>query len=61
LLTGSDDPHAPPEDLERLYARCDDPREWAVIPGADHADVCAKGGPVYRDCVLNFLGRRLAA
>src|SRR5262249_10757346 len=61
LLTGSDDPHAPPEDLERLYARCYEPRERPVIPGPDQADICAKGGQMYRNCVLNFLDRRLAA
>jgi alpha-beta hydrolase superfamily lysophospholipase len=61
LVTGSEDPHAPPHDAERLYARCREPRELAIIPGAEHGDVCAKGGPVYERCILGFLERRLAA
>ena len=61
LLTGSDDRHAPPEDLDRLSARSRGPCEVRVIPGAGHADVCEVGGPLYRDAVLGFLDRHLSA
>ena len=61
LVTGSEDPHAPPRDAERLYAHCHEPRELAIIPGAEHGNVCAKGGLVYERCILSFLERRLAA
>ena len=61
LLTGSDDPHAPPHDVKRLYAHCHEPRELAIIPGAEHGNVCVRGGSSYQECILSFLGRRLAA
>jgi uncharacterized protein len=59
LVTGSDDPHAPPADVRRLYERCAEPREIAIISGAAHTDVCAKGGERYRELVLSFLRRNL--
>jgi alpha-beta hydrolase superfamily lysophospholipase len=59
LLTGRDDAHAPAHDAERLYARCRGPRELALIPGAEHANLFEAGGPLYRDTVLGFLGRHL--
>ncbi len=59
LLTGSDDPNAPPQDTRRLYDRCRGPRELAVIPGADHDNLLEKGGLLYRDLLLDFLARRL--
>jgi pimeloyl-ACP methyl ester carboxylesterase len=60
LITGSEDPHAPPDDVERLHEACAGPREFAVIPGAGHADVCETGAASYHQLVLNFLQRRLA-
>ena len=61
LMTGSQDPYAPPEDMQRLYERCGEPREKWVVPGAAHMDVCERGGEFYRETVLSFLQRRLAA
>jgi alpha-beta hydrolase superfamily lysophospholipase len=60
VLTGSQDPNAPPQDAERLYARCRGPRELYLVPGAGHRDVCEAGGEQYRRRVLDFLGRHLA-
>ena len=60
LLTGAEDPHAPPHDAARLFARCCGPREIALIPGADHANLVQAGGRLYRNLLLGFLDRRLA-
>jgi alpha-beta hydrolase superfamily lysophospholipase len=60
LLTGAEDPHAPPHDAERLFARCRGPRELALIPGADHGNLVVAGGRLYRDLLLGFLERHLA-
>jgi alpha-beta hydrolase superfamily lysophospholipase len=59
LVTGSEDPHAPPADAERLYARCRGERELYVVAGAGHRDVCESGGADYRHTVLTFLARHL--
>jgi alpha-beta hydrolase superfamily lysophospholipase len=59
LLTGADDPHAPPHDAERLYERCRGPRELALVPGADHFNLVEAGGALYRNLILGFLDRRL--
>jgi alpha-beta hydrolase superfamily lysophospholipase len=66
LLAGSEDPHAPPEDVERLFETCNDPREFHVIAGAGHLNLDVRGGDHYRDIVLRFFARhrrglRLAA
>jgi alpha-beta hydrolase superfamily lysophospholipase len=60
LLTGTEDPHAPPEDVRRLYERCRGPRELCLVSGAGHEDVHQRGGRYYEDCVLTFLDRWLA-
>lgn len=59
LLTGSDDPHAPPEDVSRLHSLCSEPRELRIIPGAGHDDIMEKAGDHYRGLVLDFLSRTL--
>ena len=59
LLTGSDDPHATPEEVGRLFDCCADPREFHLIAGAGHIDVDTVGGERYRDLVLGFLDRHL--
>ena len=61
LLTGTDDPHAPPRDAERLCERFPGERELYLVEGAGHHDVCAAGGPAYEGRLLDFLARRLAA
>lgn len=61
LMTGSDDPHATPYDVGRLFDRCSDPREFHLIPGAGHSDLDAAGGGRYTDLVLGFLDRHLGA
>ena len=60
LLTGSDDPHAPPAEARQLYERCRGPREIWVVPGASHRDIVEAGGSPYRRHILDFLARRLA-
>jgi alpha-beta hydrolase superfamily lysophospholipase len=61
LLTGAADRHAPPEDVRALYARCRGPRELCIVPEAGHNDMVETGGTFYRERVLDFLDRRLAA
>jgi alpha-beta hydrolase superfamily lysophospholipase len=60
LLTGADDPHAPPHDAERLFERCRGPRELALIPGAEHNNLAEAGGRLYRDLVIGFLDHRFS-
>jgi pimeloyl-ACP methyl ester carboxylesterase len=59
LLTGDRDTNAPPADAYRLLARCNGPAEVFTIPNADHLDLFETGGELYRQCVLEFLDRRL--
>jgi alpha-beta hydrolase superfamily lysophospholipase len=59
LLTGSEDPHAPPEDIQELFDRCQEPREIRLVAGAGHEDVCEHGGAYYQELILDFLERRL--
>lgn len=59
LLTGSDDPHAPPEDATRLHSLCGEPRELHIIPGAGHDDIMVKAADHYRGLILDFLRRTL--
>jgi alpha-beta hydrolase superfamily lysophospholipase len=59
LLTGEQDPHATPEEVEAIYQNCREPREFRVIPQATHTDVCEKGGVAYQETILDFLQRRL--
>lgn len=61
FLTGTEDVHAPPADAERLVERCRGPRELCLVPHAGHTDMCQAGGDLYRDRVLGFLDRCLAA
>jgi uncharacterized protein len=60
LMTGSDDPHAPPADMDKLAQRCREKSETLVIPGAAHSDIYDQGGEAYRTKVLDFLGRKCA-
>ena len=59
LLTGSDDPHAPPHEVQALADRLPESGGFHAIPGAGHQDVCEKGGAAYRDLLLTFLERHL--
>jgi alpha-beta hydrolase superfamily lysophospholipase len=61
LLTGSLDPHAPPDDTRHLFERCRGPRELCFVPNAGHRDLFESGGQLYQSRVLDFLKRRLAA
>ncbi len=59
LLTGTEDPHAPPRDAERLFAHCREPRELVLVSGAGHTNLFESGGEPYREAVLGFLARHL--
>jgi alpha-beta hydrolase superfamily lysophospholipase len=61
ILTGTEDPHAPPEQALGLFERCQEPRELLLVPNAGHRDVLETGGELYRERILDFLQRRLAA
>src|SRR5437764_768851 len=59
LLTGAEDRHATAFDAQRLFERCRGPREFWLVPGADHSDVCETGGAPYQERILGFLERWL--
>jgi alpha-beta hydrolase superfamily lysophospholipase len=59
LITGRDDPHAPPHEVQMLAAQLLDTCHFHVVPGAGHDNVCKLGGLVYRDLLLTFLERHL--
>ena len=59
LLTGSDDPHAPPEEVETLHQQGGPGCEFQLIPSATHENLFECGGELYQDLVLNFLNRSL--
>jgi fermentation-respiration switch protein FrsA (DUF1100 family) len=61
ILTGTDDAYAPPEDAQRLYQSSRGPCELWLVSRAGHLDVCEAGGTAYREHILDFLQRRLAA
>jgi uncharacterized protein len=60
LLTGSEDPHASPHEVEALARQLPETGQFHAIAGAAHHDVCEKGGLVYRDLLLTFLERHLS-
>jgi pimeloyl-ACP methyl ester carboxylesterase len=59
LVSGTDDTHAPPADMQRLYEHCRGPRELWLVSGAGHLNVCEHGGRLYQQRLLEFLGRWL--
>lgn len=59
LLTGSDDPHAPPHEVQALAQQIPETGQFHCIHGADHFDVCDRGGDAYRDLLLEFLSKHL--
>jgi len=59
LLTGSDDPHAPPEDVQSLADQVAGSARFHVIPGAAHENVCTQGGLAYQALLLAFLNDHL--
>ncbi len=59
FVTGSDDPHAPPQEVRSLALQLPNTSRFHVIPGAGHDNVCAQGGPDYRDLLLSFLDENL--
>jgi alpha-beta hydrolase superfamily lysophospholipase len=61
LLTGNDDPHAPPHEGEALASRLGEICRFHAIPGADHYTVLEQGGAAYRNLLLAFLQRHLFA
>ncbi|MBI2807016.1 MAG: alpha/beta hydrolase [Planctomycetes bacterium] len=60
LLTGSDDPHAPPHEVRTLAEQMPESARFHIIAGADHENVVAQGGDGYRQLLLAFLDRHLA-
>lgn len=57
-LTGSEDRHAPPEEMHAIAAAAY-AGQFRLIEGAGHSDVCEHGGDIYREQVLSFLERNL--
>jgi pimeloyl-ACP methyl ester carboxylesterase len=61
MLTGTEDPHAPPDESRQVFERLTGPREFWLVPGAAHRDVLEVAGPAYRERVVGFLDRYLVA
>lgn len=61
LLTGTQDPHAPPSDLEVLLKCCRGPAELWLVEGAGHGDVFETAGAAYAERIPGFLNGRLPA
>jgi alpha-beta hydrolase superfamily lysophospholipase len=61
LLTGTEDDHADPASVQRLYGRCGEPRELWLVEGAHHADVLEVAGQEYGKRVFDFLHRMVRA
>lgn len=61
FLTGTDDPHATPDECRMLYEHARGPRDIWYVPHAGHKDVFEIGGATYRERVLDFLDTHLAA
>ena len=61
LLTGSEDPHAPPHEMQLLADRVPGCGRLHIIPGAGHENICEGGGKAYQALVLSFLDRQLFA
>ncbi|MBM3994779.1 MAG: alpha/beta hydrolase [Planctomycetes bacterium] len=61
LLTGSNDPHAPPHEVRAIADRIPHCSEFHVIDGAGHHGLCEHGGDPYRDLILGFLAKHLFA
>src|SRR5262249_15420882 len=57
IVTGSEDVHAPPADAQRLYGRCQGPRELWLVANAGHKNVFETAGPEYAKRILGFLER----
>lgn len=60
LLTGTEDPHATPDEVRQLYECCREPRELWLVQNAKHKDVFEVGGSAYQERVLDFLARRMS-
>ncbi len=58
LITGGDDPHAPPNEVQALAEKLPG-AAFQTVPGTGHGDVCDLGGAFYRDLILGFLGEQL--
>ena len=59
FVTGSEDPHAPPRDVQCLAEQIRASARFHVVPGAGHDDVCTQGGQAYQDLILGFLEESL--
>ncbi len=59
LVTGSEDCHSPPADVEAIASVVADSAQFAVIPGAGHVDLFEKGGASYQELLLSFLDQQL--
>lgn len=61
LLTGSEDPHAPPHEVALLAEQIRSSGRFHVIDGAGHENVCLHGGTSYQDLLLSFFEENLKA
>ena len=61
LIHGEEDPYVSVEDVRRLYEEAGEPKELWIAPGAGHRRVDQVHPDDYRDRVVSFFDRYLAA
>jgi alpha-beta hydrolase superfamily lysophospholipase len=61
VLTGTEDPHATPDNARKIFEQCRGHRDILLVPAAGHKDVFEKGGTLYQSRVAEFLSARLPA
>jgi alpha-beta hydrolase superfamily lysophospholipase len=59
LVTGTEDPHAGPNEAQRLQSRCSGPIELWLVAGARHGDVLEVAGEEYSMRLTGFLEKHL--
>jgi alpha-beta hydrolase superfamily lysophospholipase len=60
LMTGSEDVHARPDELQLLAEQIPDTGRLHILPGAGHQNLFEHAGATYQQLVLNFLAEHLA-
>ena len=55
ILQGEADTIVPPAMARRLFDQANEPKTFALIPGADHNDLLFTGGRAYREAWREFL------
>jgi len=61
IIAGSEDRHTTLEESRALWAAAAEPKQFWVVQGASHTDMCSFAPDEYRDRVLAFFAATLAS